>query len=157
MSTGTDHYRAAERLLAGATSHQPPTGHLDRRELFAAAEVHALLAAAAATAHGSLRGADADDARAAVEADAWLETLNEVRVETPLDTLVWAVLCTPAAEVAHTPLAWGYWSTRDEAERWIAEVALPETPHWTRDEGCTWSSVAVIPEVDSLSGARPTP
>ena len=35
MCTGTDHYRAAERLLAGATSHQPPTGHLDRRELSA--------------------------------------------------------------------------------------------------------------------------
>lgn len=36
MSTGTDHCRAAERLLAGATSHQPATGHFDRHELLAA-------------------------------------------------------------------------------------------------------------------------
>ena len=68
MATGPDHYRLAEQLLA---HDRPPTG-----EMLAIAQVHAMLALAAATA---LVGGDR------IEADAWPEVAG-----TRLEDLRWS-------------------------------------------------------------------
>ena len=72
MATGPDHYRLAEELLA---RDGPPTG-----EMLATAQVHAMLALAAATAL-------ADVGR--IEADAWREVAGTRYADWPtsLDVL----------------------------------------------------------------------
>ena len=66
MATGPDHYRLAEDLLA---RDGPPTG-----EMLAIAQVHAVLALAAATAL-------ADVGR--IEADAWREVAGTKHADLP--------------------------------------------------------------------------
>lgn len=51
--TGPEHYREAERLLSGAVTTDNPFPHLRPDELLGAAQVHATLALAAATALGA--------------------------------------------------------------------------------------------------------
>jgi hypothetical protein len=67
VATGPDHYRLAEELLAG---HRPLTG-----DMVAIAQVHAMLAVAAATA---LVGGGR------IEADAWREVAGTRLEDLPL-------------------------------------------------------------------------
>jgi hypothetical protein len=51
--TGPEHYREAERIITAVSAGELDASVLDRDQLLIAAQVHALLASAAATAIGA--------------------------------------------------------------------------------------------------------
>jgi hypothetical protein len=61
--TGPEHYREAERILTEVSAGELDASVLDRDQLLIAAQVHALLASAAATAVSS----------SSLDAGAWLD------------------------------------------------------------------------------------
>jgi hypothetical protein len=74
MTSGGEHYQAAERLL-GKAQALPPSEHEQRQALFDEASVHIGLAQVAATVESHLRASPRRE-------DAWLDALGDGRPTT---------------------------------------------------------------------------